>query len=344
MSCLSGRLSQRTRATLSPWQAWIVAVALLMLSTCPATAHAIRPGLQPWWSTWSADPIVWGSLIVCLALYVRGLSHIWLRVGVGRGVSRLQVWSFFAACLSLLIALISPLDALSDDLLSAHMVQHMVLILIAAPLFAVSAPVAPLLLGIPAPVRPAAIRAVKTASLRTAARVLTVPLVALVVQSAVFWVWHLPLFFDAAVGNDVIHALEHALFLATAWLFWCAVLLQNRARRVNEGTAALIVVAAGLQSGMLGALMTFSAAPWYPVYNRSVSRLQLPPLQDQQMAGLVMWIPGGFVYLAVVLILAARWLNSEARRARPSPARAETEQYAAHLVGVNSPGHGDVPV
>jgi len=137
---------------------------------------------------------------------------------------------------------------------------------------------------------------------------LTNPLVATGVQTMVLWSWHLPRMFEAALASPPMHALQHASFLASAVLFWWAM----ARRRTGYGIGALCQFVTSLQTGMLGALMTFSASIWYPSYAGPGPGV-LTALEDQQLAGLIMWIPAGLVHVGAALAMIALLLRTPGR-------------------------------
>jgi cytochrome c oxidase assembly factor CtaG len=133
--------------------------------------------------------------------------------------------------------------------------------------------------------------------------------VAWAVAVLALWLWHLSDLFDAALRSNPIHALEHACFVLTSTLFWWALVRAHGRRRTGRGAAALYVVAMALQSALLGALLTFSRSPWYYSNGAVVRAWGVTPVQDQQIAGLIMWVPAGAVYFAAAAILFAFWLS-----------------------------------
>lgn len=285
-------------------------VATILAAPSTALAHPGTGPDQPW-QTWSVTPLVMAAVLLTLWVYARGVSTVWRHAGVGHGISALRVGGFLAGMTALVVAIASPLDTLSAYLLSAHMVQHMVLILVVAPLLVLSTPLAPLLLGLPPVMRHAVVTAGRMPTLRGSWSFLTNAVIAGTIQVAVFWLWHLPPLYEAALHDGVIHDLEHASFLLTAALFWWVVIQPVGRRKLGYGPAVLLVVVAGLAGGILGALLTFSSVTWYPDYQPALTGWDLTALQDQQLAGLIMWIPGGLIYLAAALGLAACWLNTE---------------------------------
>jgi putative membrane protein len=128
------------------------------------------------------------------------------------------------------------------------------------------------------------------------------------------WVWHAPPLFQGALASDTLHAAEHACFLGTGVLYWWALLRHGARAPHGYALAVLSVFAMGMQSSALGALLTFSAVPWYPAYAAGEARWGFTPLNDQQLAGLIMWVPAGLVYTTVALTLFALWLQREEAR------------------------------
>jgi putative membrane protein len=280
-------------------------------------AHAGRP-LAPHdlWGAWTVEPFVVLSLVAAGWLYVRGMRR-------GPMADRRRTWCFIGAVGTIAVALVSPLDALSESLASAHMMQHILLVLVAAPLLVLAAPMGTLLRGTPH----AVLRAVAgwRARLRlspTALRPLRDPAVAWVLHVATLWFWHASVPYDAAVEDPLVHALEHATFLATALLFWASVAGARARRAGNTGLAMILVLGMAIQSVFLAALITFAATPWYSVYATTTSAWGLSPLEDQQLAGVIMWVPGGVVYVAAGLALLVTWLR-EAERPAPIAGRAD---------------------
>lgn len=237
--------------------------------------------------------------------------------GPGRGVSRWRAGAYGAGLLVVLLALVSPLDTQAQALFSAHMVQHLLLLLVAPPLLVAGAP---LYVGFWAlPGRRALGRWWRgSPRVRAVAGRLLSPLPVWATNVAVLWFWHLPVTYDLAVQQEAVHVFEHASFLATAFLFWW-LLFRHTGRRMDQGRGVIYVFTAGLQCSMLGAILTFSGKAWYSVHAPSTAAWGLTPLQDQQLAGLIMWIPGGLVYLGAAAVLFLQWIERPGSRARPTP-------------------------
>jgi putative membrane protein len=191
------------------------------------------------------------------------------------------------------------------------MVQHMLLVLVAAPLLALSAPSSTLLRGSPLGVRQAVGRWRRRLGLRRSSlRALGHPAVAWLLGVATLWCWHAAVLYDAALANPFLHAVEHASLLGTAWLFWRSVIGPRSPGRVPGGLGVLLVFGMAMQSVLLSLLLTFARAPWYAGYATTTAPWGLDPLADQQLAGVIMWIPAGLVYLGAALALLATWIRT----------------------------------
>ncbi|UEM19337.1 cytochrome c oxidase assembly protein [Skermanella mucosa] len=286
-------------------------IALLLLPE-PAVAHGLTvippEGI---WYAWSIDPLVLVPLALTHWLYGRGVTRMWTRAGAGRGVARWRAACFLAGEVTLVLALVWPFDAVGGTLFSAHMVQHMLLMVVAAPLLVLGAPLAPMMRALPERWRPGAAAAVRR--LRPG-RFLTRPSVAAVIQGVALWAWHAPAPFQAALLDDAVHTAEHVTFMASAVLFWWSVLHAGRDGPNGYGAAAAWTLVTVLHGGMLGALLTFARVPLYPAYGDSASLWGLTALEDQQLAGLIMWVPTGIIHLGAGLWLIGAWLSAVSRR------------------------------
>jgi putative membrane protein len=293
----------------------LVVLAAFALEPLAASAHTVdlaHPNQI--WSIWIWDPSILIPLGFTLYLYVRGLVRLWRRAGWGRGITYARAACFVAGITTLFIALVSPIDALADDLLSAHMVQHLILIMIAAPLLVLSKPLVPILWALPREWRRSLTRGwAAWSSTHGWWSVVTRPAVTGGLFSLVFLTWHIPPLYQAALRSDAIHATEHASFLGISLLFWWDV-IQPYGRHQRSIGGPIALLALGMFEGsVLGALMTFSNTLWYPAYS-SVTRVWgLSPLEDQQLAGLIMWIPAGTIYICVALGLLGSWFHQADR-------------------------------
>jgi cytochrome c oxidase assembly factor CtaG len=251
------------------------------------------------WTHWNLDPMILIALLLPLYLYQRGTATY--------RIARWRTGMFVAGMGTLAVALLSPLDSISHALFSGHMTQHLLLILVAAPLLVLSQPLAPILRGLP--IGWGKGLGGKFHRILPLESQLTHPLTALILHLAALWVWHLPGLYSAALDNPLIHALEHNTFFITALLFWTSL------RRTSDyGGRLLSAFSLMMGSGLLGALLTFSRSPWYNDHIQTLGAWGLTPLSDQQLAGVVMWIPMGTVYVVTAALLLAAWLQSVERR------------------------------
>jgi len=248
---------------------------------------------------WTFQPFVIAGLLLSLTLYSVGTARLWRNAGVGHGVRWWQAAAFLGGWLSLVVALVSPLDKLSEILFSAHMTQHEILMVIAAPLFVIGRPLVPIIWAMPQSWRP-------QFKFGRFWQFLTAPLVATLLHAIALWIWHVPFLYEAVMHNDYIHGFQHSCFILTAALFWWS-LIHGRYGRIGYGLAVLYVFLTTLHSGALGALITFSTRVWYPSYQRA-------GIEDQQLAGLIMWVPAGIVLVVLGLALFAMWLGEAERR------------------------------
>lgn len=259
-------------------------------------------------------------IVVCLAAASLGYALGVHRLGASRarrmlGVSRRA--AFAGGIATVAVALFSPLDDLVDRSFAAHMVQHLLLMMIAPPLFVWGRPAIAWLCAFPMNARQSIGHAwIGTPGLLRASRFLMRPLVAYVLASAALWFWHLPRPYDWALRNEGIHILEHACLFATSLAFWSLVLEPYGSRRMGYGTTLLFVVTFGVQTGFLGALLTFAARPLYAAYAHTAGLAGITPLEDQQLAGLIMWIPASIVQLWTVSVLIIAWLESAEQKAQ----------------------------
>ena len=260
--------------------------------------------------TWSWDPLVLGILCMSGLLYGMGVLRM-------RGTGLAGGWrpmAFLSGWLTIVIALLSPVHQLSSVLFAVHMTQHELLMLVAAPLMVMSRPMVVILWALPRRVRLRAARWMSTRAVRRSWRALTGGLTAWLLHGAVLWMWHIPVLFEAALTTEAVHALQHASFFAVAMLFWWA-LIYGRYGRMGYGIAVAYVFTTALHTGLLGALITFAGQVWYLTYEGRTVLWGLTALEDQQIGGLIMWVPGGVVFTLVGLALFAAWLGEVEARA-----------------------------
>jgi putative membrane protein len=261
------------------------------------------------WAAWPFEPLVMVALVSAIVAYARGYRR-------RRRRSAAAAASFAGGILSLAVALLTPLDAAADALFSAHMTQHLVLVVVAAPLLVVGRTVTTMMVGLPAEVRRTAARLRGAVAASDLSGALRNPVVAWTAFTICLWAWHTPLLYTAALENGAIHAIEHASFLLTSMLAWSVALSGRPADALGALGRALFLVATALQGAVLGALLLFARTPLYPVHGGGPWVWGLTPLEDQQLAGALMWIPPSVVYLAVaagILVAAFKTPGIEAR-------------------------------
>ena len=273
--------------------------------TGTASAHVVS-GSEPPPLSWGADWWVLACLALSLLLYAAGVLRLWPRLGQGRRAALARAAYFAAGWLAMAAALASPLDPAGGMLFAAHMVQHELLMIVAAPLLVLGRPFGPWLWALPAPWRRAIGSGVHWRPWAAAWQFITRPLAAWLIHFAALWVWHAPPLFQLALRDDTVHAWQHASFLFPALLFWWAVL---GARGPAPGPAMLYLFTTMMHTGALGALFALSGTVWYPAYGDAPLAFGLMPLEDQQLGGLIMWIPGGLAYVVAGLALCLRWIS-----------------------------------
>lgn len=270
--------------------------------------------------SWDLQPWVIASLILACCGYGLGLA----RLPKERRRHIFGPWRVAAFCAGigvLIVALLSPLSSLDDQLFSAHMAQHLLLMLVAPPLLVYSRPIMAWMCALPTGGR----RWVaglwsRRRGLQHSTALLMNPLSVWVLASGTLWFWHLPGPYRWAADHAGVHVLEHFLLFATSLMFWSVVIEPYGRRHTAYGLCILFVAAFSVQMGMLGAILTFAS---HPLYTAPTALLPwgFSPLQDQQLAGVVMWVPVGLVHLSTMAILFLAWLKHAEQRAAASVAR-----------------------
>ncbi len=265
------------------------------------------------WSAWSSEPLVVVPLLLSAWLYARGVQALWRNAGSGHGVGHWEVAAFAAGWVTLALSLISPLHQLGGVLFSAHMAQHELLMVVAAPLLVLGRPIIPFLWALPFSWR----RELGTWSTAGAVSrtwsVITLPSMAWALHTIAIWVWHAPSLYQATLSSEAVHTIQHVSFLGTALLFWWALLHGVPGRLARPAAVIYLFTTAG-HTSLLGALLTFSPLLWYPLYDSTTAPWGLTSLEDQQLAGVIMWVPAGLSYLIAALALAATWLREPGAR------------------------------
>jgi putative membrane protein len=279
----------------------LIAICLLI---CQATA-AVAHGTESHGSlSWTSDPWIFAPLVTIAVLYALGAIRLSRRRHGFPPWMRQSAILFWTGLATLVVALVSPLHGLGEHLFSVHMVEHELIMAVAAPLLVLARPVALLLWGLPANMRRRVGRGLASRGVRVMWQALTIPTVAAVLHGLAIWVWHAPALFDATVSDVLLHRLQHLSFFLTGLLFWWAVIW-----RCSRGTSAWLLFVTMLHTSILGALIALAPRVLYLAQTRHAGEWGLAPLEDQQLAGIIMWIPGGIVYAAATLWFLATWIQ-----------------------------------
>ncbi|RDI58880.1 cytochrome c oxidase assembly factor CtaG [Microvirga subterranea] len=300
---------------LSPWSARAAAAEpdgpAALLSLCLATLPETTPGQV--WTSWSLSPVIVLPLALFGILYMRGIRE---KGADGRPAVARQV-QFAAGMACLILALVSPLCRMAATLAWAHMVQHVLLVAGAPLLLALSRPGDALRQGLPGLLR-ARIEALPPGSpvVRSHAYLLA----GFLLYGANIWLWHIPALYQGALLNTGLHVLMYAVLLAASLLFWHGIIETYRMPGAGSGLAAALLFFTFLHTALLGVLLALSPYVWYPLLAERGAAWGLSALDDQRLAGLIMWIPMGGVYFAAALAILAKLIAGSGRAARTSPA------------------------
>jgi cytochrome c oxidase assembly factor CtaG len=269
--------------------------------------------LQAFLLSWSFEPTVIIGLLLAVGLYARGWIRLRRRGRGGRILKPWRAWCYGAGMVTVAIALLSPIGTFDSIFFFMHMTQHLLLIMVAAPLIWLGAPLVPTMWAFDRGTRRRLGRLFHQD--HPAHRVfhfLTSAGVALTVFILVLFIWHYPPLYDAAQGRSWIHDLEHVMFLGTALLFWWPVIHPSGGRRrLSYGAGILYIFPAKIAGFILGAALTLSSEPYYRTFLDSPSLWGLSPLGDQQLAGLLMWVVGGLLYIVPLLILVLMMMQED---------------------------------
>jgi putative membrane protein len=290
------------QSSLSPASREVVVVA-----ENPAALHPEATATRIWNGATAA------GLTLLSLLYAIGLLRFGRSAAARHTLPGWRAIAFAIGIGSAALALLGPLDRWSDVLFSAHMAQHEILMLIAAPLMVAGKPFLVTLWALPATMRAHVGRVVNNGGVEMLWNRLTGPFTVLLLHAAVLWGWHIPVMYEAALRNESVHVVQHLGFFVTAALFWWA-LIHGRYGRLGYGIGVLYVFATAMHTQILGALLTFGSRVWYPTHAARTAAAGGRALDDQQLAGVVMWIPFGVIFLFIGLALFAAWLGEAERR------------------------------
>ncbi|HET9110203.1 MAG TPA: cytochrome c oxidase assembly protein [Ktedonobacterales bacterium] len=280
-------------------------ISLATLAAHAQPAHHIV-AIGNLWLAWTLDPTLLIGLALILGSYLYAIGPGRRRWRPEEQVSRAQVTYFIVGWVTLALSLVSPLDTLGDEyLFSAHMIQHMLVAVVAPPL---------LLLGIP---RWMADLALGNEVVRTVVRWLSLPIVAFGVFQADIWLWHAPALYDLTLANGAVHIIEHLTFLIFGIFYWMPILSPTPlVPRISRGFAVLYLFIGCQPMVALGALLTFASEPLYAPYVTAPRVWGLSPLNDQQLGGLIMWLPTNIPYLIALSAAFFLWISEHDRAER----------------------------
>jgi cytochrome c oxidase assembly factor CtaG len=280
----------------------------------------MNPTLDAALRSWPFDPGLLIALLATGGVYLRGWWILHRRDPRRWHVGRLA--AFLGGLGTIYLALASPIEPFASLLLQVHMVQHLLLMMVAPPLLWLGAPLFPFLRGLPRPILVHWVAPLFSSPvLRSLSRRLVHPFTALLLFLAATWVWHLPPVYNMALRSSVWHYAQHLCFLGSALLFWYPVVRPEPS--VPLWSAWLLfpyLIFADLSNTVLSAWMTFSGRVLYPYY-LEVPRLGgVSALEDQSAAGVFMWVPGSIAFLLPLLAIGVRLLSGESAHSRPRPA------------------------
>ncbi|HEY7132569.1 MAG TPA: cytochrome c oxidase assembly protein [Candidatus Limnocylindrales bacterium] len=297
-----------------------------------AAAHGPVPPVPPDPANllfgWTIEPVVLLGLVVGVVVWIRFVRQV-DRAHPGNPVPRRRTACFLTALAVLAFALMSGIDTYDTTLFSVHMVQHILITLVAAPLIALSAPIT-LLLRVATPNTRR--RVILPILHSRALRAITFPVVAWVLFAGTMWWAHFSALFDAALENPAIHDLEHALFLVTALLFWWpAVGADPSPWRMSHPVRAMYVFLQMPQNTFLAVTILNSSVVLYAHYATLTRSWGPTALADQQTAGGLMWIGGDILFLSAMAAIVAGWMSYEKRQEAVVDRRLDAERAAIRV-------------
>ena len=312
------------RAAFLPISATL-ATGFALVAPASALAHGDappEPALPGALFAWSLDPLV------VIGLIVAAVAYLWAVRSVNRGhprtpQPRYRSWLFLVGVAVIGVALLSPIEAYEGSLFSVHMVQHMLLELVAAPLLLAGGPIT-LALRVASPSVRRGLLSILQSRL---VHVVSFPVVAWVLFAAVNWGWHFSVFYDQALESEPLHYFQHATFLAAALLFWWPVLgVDPSPWRLPHPVRLLYLFLAMPQNSFLGVALLSASTVLYPHYVTNARPWGPTPLEDQQIGGMLMWVGGDIAFLAGMAVVVLAWMRHEERRTARLDARLAAER------------------
>lgn len=293
----------------------------LTLAHGEAAPAPMFPGVLLAWR-FDISPIV--GVVVVAAAYLWAARRVSERHPANRA-RRGRTIAFMAGLVAILLALVSPIEAYEGQLFSVHMVQHMLLELVAAPLLLLGAPITLTLRAASASVR----RTLLAILHSRIVHLISFPLVAWLLFAAVNWGWHFSALYNVALENPPLHYLQHATFLGAALLFWWPVIgLDPSPWRMPYPVRLFYLFLAMPQNSFLGVALMSAGTVLYPHYLTNLRAWGLSPLDDQNLGGILMWVMGDMAFLIGMGLVVAAWVRLEDRRTARLDARLDVETAA----------------
>lgn len=271
--------------------------------------------LHFWLTEWNTAPSVYIGVALLIAAYLYAVGPLRRKYQLASSMKRSQIILFLSGMLIMFLALASPLDELGDEyLFSAHMVQHLLITLVVPPLLLSGTPewlLQPLL---------------RKRTLLMIGKILTHPFIAFLLFNIDFWFWHAPPLYNATLSNENLHVFEHLLFMITATMYWWPVLSPvKELPRLSPGGQVLYLFLSGMPSVALGAGLTFMQPLYAPYIQQPIRAWGLSATTDQQLGGLIMWVPVNIIFIIVVSALFIRWMQAQDEKQRLQEAQMDEE-------------------
>jgi putative membrane protein len=286
----------------------VYGVGIALVTSVPAwsISEPARPGMNDW--TW--PPLIVIPLALTAVMYALGTVRMQRRARTSN--RRRPILYFALGWLFLVIALDSPLHEIGEQLFWVHMTQHEILMLISAPLLVLGQPLLPFLWALSPALRQRVVTLSRYRVFQKTWASVSTPLSAWLFSAAALWIWHAPWLFNRTLSNDWVHAAQHTSFLIAGLLFWWP--LANFKPTMSSGAGVAYVFTTVLHTSILGALLLFAQRPWYSPYLATAPMWHLTALEDQQLGGLIMWIPAGTILIVIALILLVKWMHESEKR------------------------------
>ncbi|MGX9146326.1 cytochrome c oxidase assembly protein [Mesorhizobium sp. 128a] len=284
----------------------LICALLSLIIASPAMAHGDEPHGS--WLPWTFDPWIVLPIATLAALYGVGAARLAKRSRRPSGML-IRVLLYSCGVLTLAAALLSPLHWLGEHLFTFHMIEHEIVMAVSAPLIVLARPAGSLLWGLPAGGRRIAGSLMRTPLIRGPWDWCSSATKATIIHGLAIWAWHVPVMFDAAVTNIALHRIQHLCFFATAMLFWWAIVWRS-----HYGASAWHLFATMIHTSVLGALMALAPRVLYVAQTQTAMAWGLTPLGDQQLAGMIMWVPAGTIYAAAAMTMLALWIRGSSGR------------------------------